>query len=288
MNTLKALKRCSLGLDLYLWLTYRTFALRAPLRLTWKQVYRQFGLDPTKASDKSTVRRLPYKVLRELKKIKLAWPDLNYSTEPGVLIVLALNPRHRTFGSSSTSKLGRKGSPLTAPRSRGQRLRFRPTERRSWGILSDCLRKSYPQGPVFRGSFPRLKRQHSFGALSPKVPTFTRETSPKPPTYQVVKEQVVKEQVVKEQVVGATTAVDNLAENKRETTRRRGLTPPESVQNLPYKLKRTGTLPHATLSDRASEPTTKPQLQNFRIASRQVGHRPGSNFRRKWVHHTSS
>ena len=28
MNTLKALKRCALGLDLYLWLTYRTFALR--------------------------------------------------------------------------------------------------------------------------------------------------------------------------------------------------------------------------------------------------------------------
>ena len=29
MNTLTALKRCALGLDLYLWLTYRTFALRS-------------------------------------------------------------------------------------------------------------------------------------------------------------------------------------------------------------------------------------------------------------------
>ena len=36
MNTLTALKRCALGLDLYLWLTYRTFALRAPLRLSWR------------------------------------------------------------------------------------------------------------------------------------------------------------------------------------------------------------------------------------------------------------
>ena len=34
MNTLTALKRCALGLDLYLWLTYRIFTLRAPLRLT--------------------------------------------------------------------------------------------------------------------------------------------------------------------------------------------------------------------------------------------------------------
>ena len=31
MNTLKALKRCALGLDLYLWLVYRTFALTRPV-----------------------------------------------------------------------------------------------------------------------------------------------------------------------------------------------------------------------------------------------------------------
>ena len=37
MNTLTALKRSTLGLDLYLWLVYRTFALRAPLRLSWQQ-----------------------------------------------------------------------------------------------------------------------------------------------------------------------------------------------------------------------------------------------------------
>ena len=43
MNTLGALKRSSLGLDLYLWLTYRTFTLDAPLRLTWPQLYRQLG-----------------------------------------------------------------------------------------------------------------------------------------------------------------------------------------------------------------------------------------------------
>ena len=87
MNTLTALKRCSLGLDLYLWLTYRTFALRAPQRLTWRQLYRQFGTDPAKASDKFTVRDFRTNCLRELKKIKLAWKELNYSTAPGVLIL---------------------------------------------------------------------------------------------------------------------------------------------------------------------------------------------------------
>ena len=92
MNTLTSLKRSTLGLDLYLWLTYRTFTLRAPLRLSWRQVYRQFGAHPSKASDNNTVQAFRYKVLRELKKIKLAWPDLNYSTAKGALILSPSTP----------------------------------------------------------------------------------------------------------------------------------------------------------------------------------------------------
>ena len=92
LTTIKALKRSPLGLDLYLWLVYRTFALRAPQRLTWKQLYRQFGVDPAKANDKNTVQSFRSKALRELIKIKLAWPDLNYGTARGVLILLPSVP----------------------------------------------------------------------------------------------------------------------------------------------------------------------------------------------------
>ena len=53
MNILKALKRSSLGLDLYLWLTYRTFSLKHTLQLPWKRLYRQFGADPAKAGDRT-------------------------------------------------------------------------------------------------------------------------------------------------------------------------------------------------------------------------------------------
>ena len=49
MHILKSLSRSPLGLDLYLWLTYRTFTLKRPLRLTWSQLYRQFGADPARA-----------------------------------------------------------------------------------------------------------------------------------------------------------------------------------------------------------------------------------------------
>ena len=46
LNTLKALKRSPLGLDLYFWLVYRTYTIKAPLTLSWRQLYR-------------TVRRTP-------------------------------------------------------------------------------------------------------------------------------------------------------------------------------------------------------------------------------------
>ena len=104
MNTLTALKRSSLGLDLYLWLVYRTFSLRAPKRLTWRLLYSQFGVDPAKASDKRTVLDFRRKVLRELKKIKLAWPGLNYSTAPGVLI---LHPSTPAIAPLNQGQLGR-------------------------------------------------------------------------------------------------------------------------------------------------------------------------------------
>ena len=107
---------CALGLDLYLWLVYRTFSLRAPQRLTWRQVYRQFGADPDKASDKQAVKFFRRRILRELKKIKLAWPELNYSTAPGVLILHpskpaippAPEPLRRSF--SNSHEAGRSAS----------------------------------------------------------------------------------------------------------------------------------------------------------------------------------
>ena len=83
MNILKTLKRSALGLDLYLWLTYRTFSLKQPIRLSWKRIYRQFGLNPAKVEDWRTVDDFRTKCLRELTKIKTAWPGLKYSTARG-------------------------------------------------------------------------------------------------------------------------------------------------------------------------------------------------------------
>ena len=69
-----------------------SFTLRAPLRLTWRLLYGQFGANPDKASDKFIVRNFRTKCLRELKKIKIAWPELNYATAKGVLILHPSTP----------------------------------------------------------------------------------------------------------------------------------------------------------------------------------------------------
>ena len=90
---MRAMKRSPLGLDLYLWLTYRTFGLKHPLRLTWPLLYRQFGVDPARSSDKLIVNDFRKDCLRELQKIKDAWPDLHYQTVKGALLLSPSPPR---------------------------------------------------------------------------------------------------------------------------------------------------------------------------------------------------
>ena len=92
MNILKALRRSSMGIDFYLWLTYRTFTLKRPLRLSWVCLYRQFGVNPGKAGDNRIVDNFRTDCLRELKKIKVAWPGLNYAAVKGVLVLLPSKP----------------------------------------------------------------------------------------------------------------------------------------------------------------------------------------------------
>ena len=63
-----------------------------PLRLTWRLLYSQFGAHPSKASDKRTIQNFRSRAVYELKKIKPAWPGLNYSTAKGVLILHPSTP----------------------------------------------------------------------------------------------------------------------------------------------------------------------------------------------------
>lgn len=91
MRILKAMRRSPLGLDLYMWLSYKVYSLyrenKPPERLSWHSLYRQLGSDPGAADDNVTVQSFRKDALRELRKLKLCWPELDYGTPKGSLEV---------------------------------------------------------------------------------------------------------------------------------------------------------------------------------------------------------
>ena len=96
MRVLKAMRRSSLGLDVYMWLSYKTFSLysqgRKPERLTWQRLYAQFGSDPAKVNDESTVHNFRTDFLREMRKLKVCWPNLSYAAPKGCFEVRPCPP----------------------------------------------------------------------------------------------------------------------------------------------------------------------------------------------------
>ena len=94
-----------MGLDLYLWLVYRTFPLRAPLRLYLADALPAVrGRIRREASDRVTVDNFRRKdCLRELKKIKLAWPEPELRHGSGRLDPAC--PRHLTIAPLNQGQL---------------------------------------------------------------------------------------------------------------------------------------------------------------------------------------
>ena len=83
LHVLRAVKRSSLGLDLYLWLTYRTFTLTRPLPLKWSTLYEQLGADPARSNARRPVDSFRTKFDPEL------------SNGPGRAGAQAVPPAHR-------------------------------------------------------------------------------------------------------------------------------------------------------------------------------------------------
>lgn len=82
LGILRSLTRSALGIDLYVWLTYRVHGLRAPLEISWHAIYRQFSHGSAEITP-DRLKNFRRKVLRELGKIAVAWPGLKYVAMPG-------------------------------------------------------------------------------------------------------------------------------------------------------------------------------------------------------------
>jgi hypothetical protein len=96
MQILKAMRRSSLGLDLYMWLSYKTYTLyrlnRGSELLSWEQLYRQFGAFPDRASDRFVLRDFRKDALREITKLKCCWPSLDVGLPKGFLEIRPCPP----------------------------------------------------------------------------------------------------------------------------------------------------------------------------------------------------
>ena len=152
MNTLTALKRCALGLDLYLWLTYRTFTLKRPMRLSWARLYRQFRINSDQAGGPRTVDYFRTDCLRELKKIKLAWPELNYAVAQGVLVLWPSKPAIAPQASASTRGVALPGPRNAPPGGFRKPERPPPVGIRDESLLGDS-KSVFHKAPVIRGVF---------------------------------------------------------------------------------------------------------------------------------------
>lgn len=82
MRALKALKNSSMALDIYMWLSHRTFYLSKPQRLSWKALEGQIGAN---YSHEKTLRQ---NVRKAVNKIRVFWPELNVNFDDPDIITL--------------------------------------------------------------------------------------------------------------------------------------------------------------------------------------------------------
>ena len=101
MHVLRAMRRSPLGIDLYLWLTYRLFTLPERRTLTWRQLYRQFGAHPDEITD-NRLDKFRKDAIRELEKLHAAWPGFRYRLPFGGLELRPTEPRIRPTTPVST------------------------------------------------------------------------------------------------------------------------------------------------------------------------------------------
>jgi len=81
LDILKTIKQSPLAIDLYMFLTYKTFRLKKTLKLNWKVLHNQFGGEYKEIKNFSRECRKHIKVISELYK------DLKYSHDKGHLIL---------------------------------------------------------------------------------------------------------------------------------------------------------------------------------------------------------
>lgn len=85
-RALSYLKDSALALDLYMWLTWRVTRVSSEEAIAWSQLEQQFGADYSETKEFARYAR------QQLKRIAAIWPDLNYRTPRGRIVLLPSKP----------------------------------------------------------------------------------------------------------------------------------------------------------------------------------------------------
>lgn len=81
LRVLKGLKNSPLGLDLYMFLSWRTFGLKEPVFISWKNLHSQLG------GQYRDIKIFARDCRRHLKTVQAIWPELNVKSVRGRLCI---------------------------------------------------------------------------------------------------------------------------------------------------------------------------------------------------------
>jgi hypothetical protein len=86
LKAVAALKNNALGLDLYMWLTYRLSRLNKPTFIKWSDLMQQVGSDYSKVND------FQKKAKSVLMEIQVLWKDFNFELRRGGFMIYPSGP----------------------------------------------------------------------------------------------------------------------------------------------------------------------------------------------------
>ena len=90
MRAIQALRRSPLAIDTYSWLTYRYYSLKSPVVVPWESLMLQFG------GSYGNKRQFRQNFLKQLRKVKVVYPQANITEVPGKGMKLWPSPTHVT------------------------------------------------------------------------------------------------------------------------------------------------------------------------------------------------